>query len=326
MPNLRSIANGRSGSARRSAAYNTRMGRSRWLTRIAVAVLLVALGAAAVSAQRRGRGRFFEPIKSPTPDTFQGSFNFCRVMFSQGYDGRGGNWAVDYPRADVNLSIRLSELTKTRVSTDASGEPDHIVISLTDPALFECPFIMMTEVGNAYISPEEAVKLREYLQKGGFLWADDFWGSYAWENWEHELGKVLPPNDYKVFELPKDHPLFRQQFQISKVIQIASINYWMGSGGDTSEQGPDSAVARRDGRRRCAGAPDGAHDAQHGLRRFVGARSATTRTTSTASRSTATPLASTPSSTRCRIRIADSRRGLTTGSHALLVRAITRCL
>jgi hypothetical protein len=207
-------------------------------------VLLVALCVAAASAQRRGRGRFFEPIKSPTPDTFQGAFNFCRVMFSQGYGGRGGNWAVDYPRADVNLSIRLSELTKTRVSTDASGEPDHIVIALTDPALFECPFVMMTEVGNAYISPEEAVELREYLQKGGFLWADDFWGSYAWENWVLELGKVLPPNDYKIFELPKDHPLFRQQFQISKVPQIASINYWLGSGGDTSEQGADSAVPR----------------------------------------------------------------------------------
>jgi hypothetical protein len=228
----------RSGTA---AAYNTVMGRSRWLNRIAIVVLLVALAAAGANAQRR-RGRFFETIKSPTPDTFQGSFNFCRVMFSIGYGGRGGNWAVDYPRADVNLSIRLSELTKTHVSTDASGEPDHVVIALTDPALFECPFVMMTEVGNAYISPEEAVKLREYLTKGGFLWADDFWGSYAWETWVLELGKVLPPNDYKIFELPKDHPLFRQQFQISKVPQIASINFWMGSGGGTSELYEDSAV------------------------------------------------------------------------------------
>ena len=89
------------------------------------------------------------------------------------------------------------------------ASPTTSSISLTDPALFECPFVMMTEVGNAYISPEEAVKLREYLQKGGFLWADDFWGSDAWENWVNELGKVLPPNEYKVFELaerPSDLP------------------------------------------------------------------------------------------------------------------------
>ena len=74
-------------------------------------------------------------------------------MFSASYEGRGANWAVDYPRADVNLSIRLSELTKTRISTDASGEPDHVVIAMTDPALFECPFVMMTEVGNALHQP-----------------------------------------------------------------------------------------------------------------------------------------------------------------------------
>ena len=39
----------------------------------------------------------------------------------------------------------------------------------------------------AYFGPEEAQRLRDYLMKGGFLWADDFWGSYAWENWESEF-------------------------------------------------------------------------------------------------------------------------------------------
>ena len=52
------------------------------------------------------------------------------------------------------------------------------------PELFQCPFIMMTEVGNAYFEPEDAQRLREYLMKGGFLWADDFWGSYAWAHLE----------------------------------------------------------------------------------------------------------------------------------------------
>ena len=226
-----------------AGAYNTRMGRGRWLNRIAVAVLLVALGAAAVE---RAAARARPVLRTdPEPDArhVPGLVQFLpRSCSRAATTATAGTGAVDYPRADVNLSIRLSELTKTRVSTDASGEPDHVVIALTDPALFECPFIMMTEVGNAYISPEEAVKLREYLQKGGFLWADDFWGSYAWEHWVHELSKVLPPSEYKIFELPKDHPLFRQQFQIAKVPQIASINFWMGSGGGTSERGEDSAV------------------------------------------------------------------------------------
>jgi hypothetical protein len=213
---------------------------SRWLHRLVVTIAIVAIGAAVVSAQFR-RGRFFEPVRSATSDSFDGAFNFCRIMFSMSQDGDGSNWAVDYPRADVNLSIRLAELTKTRISVDSTGEPNHLVMSLTDPLLFDCPWAMMTEVGSVYFSPQEAARLREYVQKGGFIWADDFWGSYAWDHWVSELRKALPANEYPIFELPKDHPLFKAQFQITRVPQIASINFWAGTG-STSERYQDSAV------------------------------------------------------------------------------------
>jgi hypothetical protein len=49
-----------------------------------------------------------------------------------------------------NVSIRLSELTKTRVSFDPQNNPIHFVLQLSDPMLFKCPFIMMTEVGAAW--------------------------------------------------------------------------------------------------------------------------------------------------------------------------------
>jgi len=196
---------------------------------------------AAAGAQRRGRGMFGAAIRTPTAESFDGRFNFCRIAFSYSNMGDGGGWSVDYPRADINLSIRLSELTKTSISTDPGGEPNHLVLRLTDPQLFQCPFIMMTEVGTAYFSPEEAQRLREYLLKGGFLWADDFWGSYAWDNWASEFSKVLPPAEYPMRDLPRDHPLFRTQFTVDHVPQIPSINHWARYG-DTSERGADSAV------------------------------------------------------------------------------------
>lgn len=209
-------------------------------TRIVVFSLIAAVAlSAAAEAQRRGRW-FRGVIRTATPDSFDGRFNFCRVMTSVSRMGDGGGWAVDYPRADVNLSIRLSELTKTQISLDTAGEPNHVVVRLTDPELFQCPFIMMTEVGTAYFDLDEAEQLRRYLLKGGFLWADDFWGSYAWEHWESEFSKVLSPADYPIRELPVDHPLFRAQFNVSKVPQIPSINFWYGTGA-TSERGSDSA-------------------------------------------------------------------------------------
>jgi hypothetical protein len=100
---------------------------------------------------------------------------------------------------------------------------------------------MMTEVGSAFFDERESARLREYLLKGGFVWADDFWGTYAWEWWEHQIRQALPAAEYPIIELPLDHPLFRMQFVIQKTPQIASINFWAGSGGGTSERGADSA-------------------------------------------------------------------------------------
>ena len=200
-------------------------------------------------AQRRGGGGFRGGgrggfgIRPAVAEDFDGSWQFCRVAFQQNRYGDGGGWSVDYPRADINSSIRLSELTKTTVGFNAPDEPKNVVIRLTDPTLFQCPFIMMTEVGAAFISDEEATALRDYLLKGGFLWGDDFWGEYAWQAWMEQFGKAFPPGQFPPKDLPLDHPLYHSVFEIpGGVPQIASIGYWLGSGGGTSERGQDSAV------------------------------------------------------------------------------------
>jgi hypothetical protein len=195
-----------------------------------------------VERQRRGGGRGGFSVRPATPEDFDGTWQFCRVAFRANRYGDGSGWSVDYPRADINMSIRLSELTKTTVGFDGPEDPKHVVVRLTDPTLFQCPFIMMTEVGAAFIDDDEAEALRNYLLKGGFLWADDFWGEYAWEAWTEQFGKVFPPSQFPPKDLPNDHALFRSIFDIGGgVPQIASIGFWLGSGGGTSERYQDSA-------------------------------------------------------------------------------------
>jgi hypothetical protein len=206
-----------------------------------IVALALALGATS-EAQRRGGFRGGFSVRPAVVEDFDGSWQFCRVAFRQNRAGDGGGWSVDFPRADINMSIRLSELTKTTVGFDGPEDPKHVVIRLTDPTLYRCPFIMMTEVGAAYLDDAEAEALRNYLLKGGFLWADDFWGEYAWEVWAEQIGKALPPAQYPPKDLPKDHPLFRSIFDIGGgVPQIASIGFWLGSGGGTSERYQESA-------------------------------------------------------------------------------------
>jgi hypothetical protein len=211
--------------------------------RRAVALALAAaLAGTLVYSQGRRGGRFGPSFSFATPESFDGGFQFCRLAFRASRGGDGGSWGVDFPRADVNFSIRLSELTKTSVSFDEEDEPKHVIVRATDPELFQCPFVMATEVGSAYFDEEESARLREYVEKGGFLWADDFWGSYAWEFWLAQLQRILPPSEYSVVDLPLSHPLFRTLFEVTRVPQIPSINAWGGPGGPTSERGRDSAV------------------------------------------------------------------------------------
>ena len=209
-----------------------------------IGAILLSLALALVASQVHAQfGRSFRSTRIALPEDFDGSFQFCRVVFRAHIQGDGGDWAVDFPRADINLSIRLAELTKTTVGKSSWGDPNHLVVRLTDDVIFQCPFIMMTEVGSAFIDEDEAANLRTYLLKGGFLWADDFWGPYAWDWWEAQLRKVFPRAEYAIVDLPHDHPLFRSQFDIrGGTPQIAAIGQWMRLGGGTSERGADSAV------------------------------------------------------------------------------------
>lgn len=189
-----------------------------------------------------GYGRFSrEAPKWATRADFDGRFNFCRGYFTSNRPEDGGQgWRTDYPGADNNFSVRLSELSFVKVKMKPDGQPDNVVINLTDPLLYRCPILFMEDVGTARFSDEEVEHLRAYLLKGGFLEVDDFWGTAAWEQWAYEIGRVLPPNQYPIFDIPLDHPIMHTLYDVKEIEQVSSINFWIRSGGSVSERGSDS--------------------------------------------------------------------------------------
>lgn len=218
--------------------------RSRWTAWLVIGTLLGAVLASTSVVLGQYRRSRMPPRFKPAQHRDNG-FVFCRLAYtSVRREAEGYGWSTDYPAADQNFMIRLSELTTAKVDLDTRGNPSHWVIELTDPALFTCPFVIASDVGTIGLYGEEANHLRDYLLKGGFLWVDDFWGTAAWDQWSSELSRVLPPAEFPIIDLPLDHPLFKAHYNIWEIPQIANIRFWRRFGGrSTSERGRDSEEA-----------------------------------------------------------------------------------
>jgi len=222
---------------------NPAVGRRRVGTIVVGVAVAVSALAVAHAQQRIWSGYYgFTPPKFPTNTTYDGRFNFCRAMFASNRREKQG-WSTDYPGADINFSVRVSELTKVPVKFINDGKedvPDAVVVRLTDDWLFRCSFLLMEDAGTARFSDAEVKRLREYLLKGGFLLVSDYHGSFAKAQFDDEIGRVLPHGEFPIEDLaPRDHPdhpIWNSMFRVSQIPQMASIQTWRRTGGGTIER------------------------------------------------------------------------------------------
>ena len=143
-------------------------------------------------------------------------FTFVRVVYTGLREfGYYKNWYTDWPKADRQFVLGIQRLTNIRVADQGKALP------LTDKEIFRYPFIYSVEVGHWNLTDEEVAGLREYLQRGGFLFCDDFWGSREWANFERNIHRVLP--DRKIVELSMDHPVFHSYYDIQQIIQTPNV-------------------------------------------------------------------------------------------------------
>lgn len=119
-------------------------------------------------------------------------FTIARLKY-----GGGGDWY--YGQTQIpNLLKGLRE--RTNIKTANKQE----VIQLTDRKLYNYPFIYMTGHGNVAFTDEEVKTLRQYLLRGGFLWANDDYGLD--KSFRREMKRVFP--DKELIEVPFDHPIY----------------------------------------------------------------------------------------------------------------------
>ena len=162
------------------------------------------------------RGPRIDPIE--TAGRFP--FYWTRAVYSgygRGYyRRRGGSWATDYPKGDQQFLIVLKRL----VRLDAYDWEN--AVSLADPALRKFPVLYAVEVGGMDMTEAEVEGLRGYLDAGGFLIVDDFWGQREWDQFEYNIRRVYP--DRQIVDIGLDHPIYSAHYDIDEVLQVPAIN------------------------------------------------------------------------------------------------------
>jgi len=205
------------------------------------AIITLALGAAAIGtllAQRPFRefpGVEYRlgSILLPVDWQEKTEFVFARLMYPPAPGGRNGYgrgfgrsyggvwtegntiWTQDYPRADRHFLQALRRLTL--IHTRSVEEP----INLDDGDVYDWPWLYAVQPGHWQLTDSQAKTMREYLLRGGFFMADDFWGEGEWAVFMDSMKKVFP--DREVAELANKDDIFHSVYDLDDRYQVASM-------------------------------------------------------------------------------------------------------
>jgi len=168
----------------------------------------------------------------PLPSDWQEKteWAFARLMYPPAAGGRYGRgygfrwggrwtegnsiWTQDYPRADRHFVQALRRLT--RIQVRSVEQP----VNLDEGAVYDWPWLYAVQTGHWQLTDAQAKSLREYLLRGGFFMADDFWGDSEWAVFMASMKKVFP--DREVVELGNADPIFHTVYDLDDRYQVAS--------------------------------------------------------------------------------------------------------
>jgi hypothetical protein len=179
-------------------------------------------------------GREYEDFPLPPDYAEKTEWAFARLMYPQysgSLNGRGGgrrffgnykkgrsSWTTDYPRADRHLSEALRRLTRVHIrSVEQPVDLDD------DDDVYNYPWLYAVEVGHWELTDQQALKMRDYLDRGGFFMCDDFHGTQKWAVFTASMQKVFP--DRQIVDLPKTDPIFHTIYDLDDKYQVPGAQY-----------------------------------------------------------------------------------------------------
>jgi hypothetical protein len=206
------------------------MMRGRWYA-CGIAAILAGLLCASQMPFREFNGVEYRVGDIPLPPDYleRTEWTFARLMYPAipgGRYGRGSRfgggqwwqgysiWTQDYPRADRHFSQAIRRLT--RIHVRSVEQP----VNLDDGDEYDWPWLYAVQTGHWKLTDAQAKGMREFLLRGGFFMADDFWGEEEWAVFMDSMRRVFPERE--VVDLPNADQIFHAVYDLDDRYQVAS--------------------------------------------------------------------------------------------------------
>ncbi len=150
-------------------------------------------------------------IEAAAPRTMEAAptaFTFAQAKYA-------GQWN---PHAVAG--VKLLEFLNDKAGLYVSSSP--VAVALDDPNLANYPFLYMTGLSAFTLTAEEKEGLKEYLERGGFLFADATTGKPAFDQAFRSLMAELFPNA-PLEAIPPDSDIYHAAFDTTHVGYTASV-------------------------------------------------------------------------------------------------------
>jgi hypothetical protein len=159
-----------------------------------------------------------DPVADPPDVGRKGEFALGRLRYRSPRDGWGpyARWGIDANKGDRTFIRILNRLT--RIDT----EPIETIIDIDSDEIYDHPFLLAISAGDWELTPSQAVRLRKYFDRGGFLMVDDFHNEAEWAQFMAGVHQIYP--DAQIEELQSDSPPFHMVYDLSERVRVVGAN------------------------------------------------------------------------------------------------------
>ena len=140
-----------------------------------------------------------------------------------GWPSGNSSWTQDYPRADRHFLTALRRLT--RIDARSVEQPVNLD---DDDDVYNWPMLYAVRLGEWDLTDKQAAKMRDYLDRGGFFWCDDFWGTYEWQVFMASMSRVLPGKE--PVDIDNKDAIFHVLYDMDDRVQVPGIWDLRGAG------------------------------------------------------------------------------------------------